>query len=132
MVTGSAVAIVTGGSSTVGREIAWQLALREFAVVVVYLDERGEAEAVVDEILAAGGAAFTVRADVNDEIDVERLFDETIAAFGGVDVVARTANQHSAVVDRQAARRLRPGGAIAGLSSVAELAALLDRWRGRA
>jgi 3-oxoacyl-[acyl-carrier protein] reductase len=132
MVAGSAVAIVTGGSSTVGREIAWQLALREFAVVVVYLDERGEAEAVVDEILAAGGAAFTVRADVSDEIDVERLFDETIAAFGGVDVVAHTANQHGAVVDREAARRLRPGGAIAGLSSVAELTALLDRWRGRA
>jgi 3-oxoacyl-[acyl-carrier protein] reductase len=118
MVADYAVAIVTGDSCTVGREIAWQLALREYAVVVVYLHDRGEAEAVVDEILAAGGAAFTVRADIGDRVDVERLFDETVAAFGGADVVVHTAMQGTALVDQEAARRLRPGGAIVSLSSV--------------
>lgn len=135
MVAGSAVAIVTGGSGSVGREIAWHLALREYAVVVVYLHDRGEAEAVVDEILAAGGAAFTVRADIGDQVDVERLFDEAISTFGGADVVVHTAKESTALVDQEAARRLRPGGAIVSLPSggddVAKLVALLDQWRER-
>src|SRR5215211_205755 len=47
------VAVVTGGSCGAGREIAAALASRSFAVVVVYLRDRREAEAAVDEILAA-------------------------------------------------------------------------------
>jgi hypothetical protein len=86
-----AVTIVTGGSRGAGREIARELASRGYAVIVVYLRDQGEAEAAVDEIFAANGTALTVRADVTDELDVERLFDETKAAFGGVDVVVHAA-----------------------------------------
>jgi 3-oxoacyl-[acyl-carrier protein] reductase len=106
------VAIVTGGSCGVGREMAAKLADRDYAVVVVYLRHQAEADAVVDEIVGADGAALAVRADVADELDVERLFVETTAAFGHVDVVVHTAVRGAAVVDRQAARRLRRGGAI--------------------
>jgi 3-oxoacyl-[acyl-carrier protein] reductase len=81
--TDDAVAIVTGSRGT-GREIARQLASRGYAVVVVYLRDRGEADAAVEEILAANGTALAVRADVTDELDVERVFDETRTAFGGV------------------------------------------------
>jgi 3-oxoacyl-[acyl-carrier protein] reductase len=157
------VAIVTGGSYGAGRELAGALAGRGYAVAVAYLRDQGQAEGVVDEILAAGGTALAVRADVTDELDVERLFEETAAAFGGVDVVVHTALRGTALVNRQAARRLRHGGAIVNLSStepivpvlaeelrarditinglapgleppgahhdVAELVALLDRWR---
>lgn len=82
-----AVALVTGGSCGAGREIARKLASRGYAVVVAYLRDQGEAEAAVEQILAAGGTAVAVRADVADELDVERLFTETAAAFGGVDFV---------------------------------------------
>jgi 3-oxoacyl-[acyl-carrier protein] reductase len=58
-----------------------------------------------------------VRADVSDELDVERVFDETAAAFGGVDVVVHPVLRANAVVQRQAARRLRRGGAIVSVSS---------------
>jgi 3-oxoacyl-[acyl-carrier protein] reductase len=111
------VAIVTGGSCGGGRELARELAGRGYAVVVVYLRDQGGAETAVDEILAANGTALAVRADVADELDVERLFDETTAAFGGVDVVVHTAMRGTAVVYQQAARQLRPGSAIVSVSS---------------
>ena len=114
---GETVAIVTGASRGVGRDVARTLARRGYAVVVVYVRDQGDAEAVVEEILAAGGAALAVRADVTDELDVERLFDETTTAFGGVDVVVHTAVRGTAVVNQQAARRLRPGSAIVNVSS---------------
>jgi Trk K+ transport system NAD-binding subunit len=106
------VAIVTGGSRGVGRELARALGRRGDAVVVVYLSDQAEAEAVAQEILAAHGAAVTIRADVSDELDVKRLFDEAAAAFGPVDVVVHAAGRGSSVVYPQAARRLSRGGAI--------------------
>jgi 3-oxoacyl-[acyl-carrier protein] reductase len=85
------VAVITGGSSGTGRAIACRLARRGYAVVVVYVRDQGAAEAAVDEILAADGTAVAVRADLTDELDVQRLYDETVAAFGGVDVVVHIA-----------------------------------------
>ena len=112
-----AAAIVTGGSRGAGREIARELAGRGCAVIVVYLRDQAEAEAAIEEILGMGGAALAVRADVTDALDVERLFDETTAAFGGVDVVVHAAMGCGSVVNHQAARELRRGGAIVSVSS---------------
>jgi 3-oxoacyl-[acyl-carrier protein] reductase len=122
-----AVAIVTGGSRGAGRELARDLGRRGDAVVVVYLRDQAEAEAVVDEILAAHGTALTLRADVADELDVERLFDEAAAAFGPVDVVVHAASRGSSVVYPQAARRLRRGGAIVSVTSGEAIAPTLAR-----
>lgn len=127
-----AVAIVTGGSCPPGRDVARRLAGEGYAVVVVYLRERDEADAAVEEILATGGTAVAVRADIADELDAERLFAEAAAAFGGVDVVVHTAMRETAVVNRQAARRLRRGGAIIDLSSSEGIdLALADELRAR-
>jgi 3-oxoacyl-[acyl-carrier protein] reductase len=111
------VAVVTGGSRGAGRDVARELGSRSYAVVVVYLRDQGEAEAAVEEIVAANGTALAVRANVTDELDVERLFDETKAAFGGVDVVVHAAMRATSVVNQQAARQLRHGGAIVDVSS---------------
>jgi 3-oxoacyl-[acyl-carrier protein] reductase len=111
------VAVVTGGSCGAGREIARKLAARGYAVIVVYLRDHSEAEAAVAEILAADGTALAVRADVTDELDVERIFDETHAAFGGIDVVVHAAMRGASVVNEEAARRLRHGGAIVDVCS---------------
>lgn len=135
MVTGPTdhpVAIVTGGSCGISREIAGALARRGYAVVVAYLRDRAEAEAAVDEILAAGGTALTVRADCADELDVERLFNETKAVFGGVDVIVHAARRGTAVVNQQAARQLRRGGAIVDVCGAGSVApALADALRAR-
>ena len=109
------VAIVTGASHGIGREIAREFATQGYAVMVVYLRDQGEADAAVEEILAARGAALSVRADVTDELDVERLFDETKAAFGDIDVVVHAGIGGTSVVNRHAARQLRHGGAIVSL-----------------
>lgn len=114
---GDAVAIVTGGSRGIGREMARKLADRGYAIVIVYVRDQGLAEAAVEEILAANGTALAVRADVTDALDVERLFDETAAAFGSVDVVVHTAVRGTSVVNEQAALALRRGGAIVNVSS---------------
>ena len=126
------VAIVTGGSCGAGREIALALASRGYAVVIVYLRDQGAAEAAVEEILATNGTALAVRADVTDELDVERLFDETEAAFGTIDMVVHAALRGGLLVNQQAARQLRHGGAIVNLSSADPIPSVLaDELRAR-
>ncbi len=109
---GGTVAIVTGGTRDLGREIVLELTGRGCAVVVVYLRDPIAAEAVVERATSAGGPALAVRADLTDALDVERLFDETILAFGVVDVLVHAARPEAAELLRQAQRRLRRGGAV--------------------
>jgi 3-oxoacyl-[acyl-carrier protein] reductase len=111
----TAVAIVTRASYGTGREVVRQLACRGYAIAVVYLDDQRRAEATVDEVLAADGTAVAVRADLADDLDVERLFTETIAAFGGIDVVVHTMHRPF-VLYQHAARHLRRGSAIFSVS----------------
>src|SRR5579863_5451563 len=80
-------AIVTGASRGIGRAVAKRLAKDGFAVVVNYLSNSGEAEQVVAEIKAVGGDAVAVQADIANQTEVERLFEETMKKFGGIDVV---------------------------------------------
>jgi 3-oxoacyl-[acyl-carrier protein] reductase len=142
------VAIVTGGSRGVGRAAIRLLAARGYAVVVNYLHDQRAAESTVEAILTDKGAAVAVRADVADDLDVQRLFAETIAAFGGIDVVVhavgspvttapvaevdldvfdalvRISTRATFIVNREAARHLRNGGAIVNLTSPADSLAL--------
>ena len=137
------VAIVTGGSRGVGRAAARRLAAGGYAVAVSYLRGQRAAESAVDAILAGGGDAVAIRADTADDLDVQRLFAETIAAFGGIDAVIHAAGSRTTasgvtgagldefdalmrintratfVVNHEAARHLRSGGAIVNLSSTA-------------
>jgi 3-oxoacyl-[acyl-carrier protein] reductase len=123
------VAIVTGGSRGVGRAATGRLAAGGYAVVVNYLHDQRAAESTVEAILAGNGNAVAVRADIADDLDVNRLFAETIAAFGGIDVVVHTAvsrinTRATFVVNREAARHLRDGGAIVNLTSSADSSSL--------
>jgi 3-oxoacyl-[acyl-carrier protein] reductase len=129
------VAVVTGASRGIGRVVATTLAAAGQAVVVGYAGNEKAAKEVVDEITAAGGWAVAEQADVADENAVAALFDTATQAFGGVDVVVNAAGRLSLspiaeldlddldalhrtnirgpfVVAREAARRLRTGGAI--------------------
>jgi 3-oxoacyl-[acyl-carrier protein] reductase len=81
------VAVVTGASRGIGRAVAKRLAQDGFAVVVNYLSNASEAEEVVAEIKVMGGEAIAVNADVANQTDVQRLFEETVKKFGSVDVV---------------------------------------------
>lgn len=84
-------ALVTGGNSGIGREVARGLALRGAQVVISGRDaERGTA--AVEEIRAAGGSAHFVRADLDDLAGVRALAKEAIALGGGhVDILINNA-----------------------------------------
>jgi len=89
--TGAKSAIVTGASGGIGSAVAQRLSRDGFAVVVNYTGNADNAEAVVAEIIAAGGRAIAVRADVADASEVDHLFSEAVAAFGTIDVVVHAA-----------------------------------------
>jgi 3-oxoacyl-[acyl-carrier protein] reductase len=80
-------AIVTGASRGIGRAVAKRLAQDGFGVAVNYLSNASEAEQVASEIQRIGSNAIAVKADVANQADVERLFEETMKKFGSVDVV---------------------------------------------
>jgi 3-oxoacyl-[acyl-carrier protein] reductase len=85
------VAIVTGASKGIGAGIARHLAAAGAAVVVNYASSKTDAGQVVDEISRAGGRALAVQGNVASAADVGRLFAETKAAFGRVDILINNA-----------------------------------------
>jgi 3-oxoacyl-[acyl-carrier protein] reductase len=85
------VAIITGASRGIGAAVAQRLAKDGFAVVVNYAGNVAEADKVVAAISANGGTAIAIQADVAQSADVRRLFDQTIAQLGRVDVLVNNA-----------------------------------------
>jgi 3-oxoacyl-[acyl-carrier protein] reductase len=134
------VAVVTGGSGGIGRQVAIRLAAAGMAVAVHYSGNKDRAASVVDTIESAGGSALAIRADVAEPDDVGGLFDSVSARFGGIDVVVnaagvmtlapaadyslddfdrlvRTNLRGAFIVSQQSIRRLRDGGALINFSS---------------
>lgn len=85
------VAVVTGSSRGIGRETAERLARDGAHVVVNYVSNDVEATAVVRSIEASGGTAFAIRADISNINDVKRLFDDSRAHFGRLDILVANA-----------------------------------------
>jgi len=134
-------ALITGASRGLGRATALRLHQDEFAVAVNYATSKDEARSLVDEIVEAGGRAHMIQADVADEADTIRMFDEVFDEFGRLDVLVNNAGVSPArasisdfdVEDfdrlyavnlrgvflalREAARRMEDGGRIVSISS---------------
>jgi len=84
------VAIVTGGANGIGRACAELFAAEGAAVVIADLDAEA-ADKVVDGIKAAGGEARFVKTDVGDAAQAQRLVDQTLKAYGRLDVLVNNA-----------------------------------------
>ncbi|MQA60309.1 MAG: glucose 1-dehydrogenase [Actinophytocola sp.] len=90
------VAIVTGGGRNVGQAIARRLVAEGAAVAIVDLDAgRGAATVAELDEQRAGSARF-VQCDVSSTSDVQRMVDEVVAGFGGVDILVNNV----AITDR--------------------------------
>jgi 3-oxoacyl-[acyl-carrier protein] reductase len=85
------VAIVTGASKGIGASIAKHLAAAGAAVVVNYSTSKKGADKVVADIVAAGGKAIAVQANVANRIESERLLAESKEAFGQLDILVNNA-----------------------------------------
>jgi glucose 1-dehydrogenase len=84
-------ALVTGANSGLGRAIALNLAAAGARVGVHYLSDRTSAMTVVTEIQQAGGRADCFAADISQAAQVEALFAQVDAAFGGLDILVNNA-----------------------------------------
>lgn len=91
------IAIITGGSRGIGAATAKQAAKAGYRTCIVYLHRQDAAEEVVEAIIADGGDAIAVQADVGREADVRRLFEHVDRHFGELTALVNNAG----VLERQ-------------------------------
>ena len=85
------IALVTGGSRGIGKEIALSLAKEGAVVIVNYNGSKESAEAVVEEIIAAGGKAESYQCNVADGATCEAMVKDLIEKHGRVDILVNNA-----------------------------------------
>jgi NAD(P)-dependent dehydrogenase (short-subunit alcohol dehydrogenase family) len=146
------VTIVTGGSRGIGAAIALAAAASGHAVVVNYGTSAVAAQAVVAQIMATGGRAIAVQADVADEAAVIAMFDRattelgpltglvinagTAAGYGRLEDIDITATRRMLEVNvlgallcaREGVRRMTVGGSIVNISSAAARIGGPNEW----
>ena len=84
-------ALVTGAGRRIGRAIALRLAAEGARVAVHYRNSRAEAEALVAEIVRAGGEAVSMQAELTRVAEIDALFDRIEQTFAGLDILVNNA-----------------------------------------
>ena len=92
------VAVVTGASRGIGRDMAVVFAREGAKVVVSARTEKegdfripGSIETAVNRIRAEGGEAIGIRCDVTQEEEIQALFDQTVEHYGRLDILVNNA-----------------------------------------
>ncbi|GEN30395.1 3-oxoacyl-[acyl-carrier protein] reductase [Cerasibacillus quisquiliarum] len=85
------VALVTGASRGIGREIALELARHGAHVAVNYAGSKEKAESVVQEIESLGRKAIAIQADVKDEQSVKTMVKKVTDTFNRLDILVNNA-----------------------------------------
>jgi 3-oxoacyl-[acyl-carrier protein] reductase len=88
------VALVTGGSSGIGKEICLAFAKEGARVGVVASSEKDKAQAVVDQITSERGEAIAIVADVTKVDELKAAVEAVTAAYGGLDILVNSAGVH--------------------------------------
>jgi len=91
IMTSGKIAIVTGGSKGIGRDIAITLAEAGLDIVLNYNQSYQAAEEVAKEITAFGRQCLVVQADISKGEDVDKLVKTTLEHFGKIDVLVNNA-----------------------------------------
>ncbi|NWJ46393.1 MAG: SDR family NAD(P)-dependent oxidoreductase [Chloroflexi bacterium] len=85
------VALITGGGTGLGKEIAKQMAQEGVNVAINYSKSKQEAEETVDELRELGVKAQAIQADVGKLDDVIRIVNSTAESFGRLDILINNA-----------------------------------------
>jgi NAD(P)-dependent dehydrogenase (short-subunit alcohol dehydrogenase family) len=85
------VALVTGSSKRLGREVALGLAKHGADVVIHYRSSESEARQAAEEVEALGRRAITLKADLEDISQIRALFEKTAAQLGRLDLLVNSA-----------------------------------------
>jgi NAD(P)-dependent dehydrogenase (short-subunit alcohol dehydrogenase family) len=103
------VLLVTGGSRGIGAATALLAARKGYAVAVNYTSNEAAAQEVVRAIAASGGKAVAIQADVADEAQVLRMFEQVDARLGRLTALVNNAGvvDRSARVDEMSYARLK-------------------------
>lgn len=88
-------ALITGASGGVGRAVAIDLARKGYNLGLMYRSNVTVAEALAEEVRAAGGAALLLKADLTDHDAVQGAVDATVAEFGAIDSLIHCAGAYS-------------------------------------
>lgn len=135
------VALVTGGSRSIGAAIAKRLAADGAAVAITYSASPAKANDVVRDIETAGGKAVAIKADAADPAAVRAAVNKTVSTFGGIDILVNYVGTLAIapieqftmedfdrsiavnvrglfVTTQEASRHLRDGGRIINIGSV--------------
>ncbi len=91
------IALVTGAQQGIGRGIALAFAREGADIAVNYLDDRVEAEKVMQEVCAAGQRAVLVQADVARPTDAQTMVAQVLSELGGLDVLVNNAGVYPRV-----------------------------------
>src|SRR6201996_2395038 len=84
-------ALVTGADSGIGKGVALALAAAGAKVIINHVDAHEVAQQTVDEIIAAGGNAYAIHADVSNEEEVQAMFAEMYKQYGTIDILVNNA-----------------------------------------
>src|SRR5438046_9530069 len=84
-------ALVTGGTRGIGRATALALADMGADVAINFFRSRESAKAAVDEIEKKGVKAIAVRANMGNEEQIHKMFEEVKGAFGKLDILVSNA-----------------------------------------
>jgi 3-oxoacyl-[acyl-carrier protein] reductase len=85
------VALIQGGSRGIGAAIVKRLAADGATVAFTFVSSAAKAQALQDEIIAAGGKALAIQADSADAAAVQRAVASTAQAFGRLDILINNA-----------------------------------------
>jgi glucose 1-dehydrogenase len=85
------IAVVTGGNSGIGRAVALELARQGANITIDYVVHPEATLEEEQEIIAMGDQAIGVKADVSKVEELQMLIDETVKAFGRVDIMVNNA-----------------------------------------
>ena len=88
------VALVTGASRGFGAAIAKRFALEGASVIVNYPAAPAEADRVVSDIMADGGRAIALQADITDRDEVHSMIEAACKAFGTLDILVNNAGAY--------------------------------------